>query len=209
MEKLNKQVIQSHNTLTILTLKENDVAVIANTMETKICYGPGQYVLLEPWTLVDQVLDLKTLERQEYAFKLDNSTRALAFHIPQGEFAIIQTNNQLQVFESGYYVIAEQGIKLLQFVDIVDVETTRRISIKNTKTTLPIILTLKIIDPIKTYMSKRKNISSIFDSILTKIVNNNSINDHDEIIKDILRDDDIRFLSSKYGIAIKYVIIGS
>ena len=209
LEKLNKQIIKSQdNTLTILTLKENDVAIIANMTETKICYGPCQYVLLEPWTLVDKVLDLKTLERNEYEFKHEGSTRALAFHIPQGEFAIVQTNNKLQIFEAGYYVIAEQGIKLVQFVDIVEIETTREIPVKSNNTKLPVILTLRNVDPIKVYMSKRENINNLFDEIITKIVNNNPT-DHEEIIKDILQDDDIKYLSWKYGIAIRYVIIGS
>lgn len=59
LHKLNTPILTSNkNLLTIVTLKENEMAIAVNPTTTKVCHGPGQYVLLEPWSIVGEVVKI-------------------------------------------------------------------------------------------------------------------------------------------------------
>jgi hypothetical protein len=230
-QSLNSRVLCSKdNILTILNLKENEVAIAVNETETQVCYGPSRYILLKPWGQAGDVVDLMQLNRSNYEFIYDRSIRALAFHVPKGEVALIQVNDDkesIRIFGSGHHVIAEGGARFVTFIDVRDTEMSRQINvrIKNGNTLgWPVTLSLQIVDPLAFHISKRATALDVIDETLVQAVAkfcaNLDLNQirgsgagsesiYDSLAQVIMTNENTIDLAAKHGVVLKNVVIGT
>jgi len=231
---LNDQIIQSKDKiLTIINLKENEVAIVINETITQVCCGPAKYVFIEPWCLAGSVVDLMSLNRSKCEFTHNGSIRALAFHVPKGEVALIEvkdSKNNIQVYGSGRHVISDGGARFIQYIDIRNTEATKCIEVRirdGIKITWPVTLSLEIVDPMVFYASKRNSPLDVIDDALIQLVSKFSANYamkdiwsfqtqqtektsiYEILSSFIFSSDTLHQLANKHGIEIKHVVIGT
>eukprot|EP01090_Pellita_catalonica_P018332 TRINITY_DN587_c0_g1_i1.p1 TRINITY_DN587_c0_g1~~TRINITY_DN587_c0_g1_i1.p1 ORF type:complete len:573 (-),score=141.25 TRINITY_DN587_c0_g1_i1:4-1722(-) len=225
---LNSRVI-SNRGLTVLNLKENEVAIAVDETKTKVCYGPSQYVLLEPWKQAGEVVDLMQLSGAHYAFKYDSSVRALAFHVPKGQVALIQINDEekaLFSFGHGHHVVAQGGARFVEFIDVRDSEISKSFQVRTRNgnvVTWPVTLSLQIINPIAFHVSKRQSPLDVIEEAVEKSVAEfcaslslNQIRKADvdgdsvfmSLAEAIMEDYNVQLLSKKHGVRVHNVVVG-
>jgi hypothetical protein len=175
--RMNDQILQSKDKiLTIINLKENEVAIVVNETITQVCCGPAKYIFIEPWCLAGPVVDLMSLNRSKCEFTHNGSIRALAFHVPKGEVALIEVKdakNNIQIYGSGHHVISDGGARFIKYLDIRNSEVIKSVDsriVGGIKITWPVVLTLEISDPMTFHDSKRNSPLDVIDDALIQLV---------------------------------------
>jgi hypothetical protein len=232
--RLNDPILRSKdNILTIINLKENEVAIVVNETITQVCFGPAKYVFIEPWSQAGAVVDLMSLNGSKYEFTHNGSIRAMAFHVPKGNIALVEIKNEkdnIRIFDAGHHVISDGGARFIGYIDIRNSEATKSIEARikgGIKITWPITLTLEICEPIAFYTSKRKSPLDVIDDALVQMVSKFSVNyelkdiwgfnqnlSKENSIYEILssyifNDEALHKLSNKHGVKINHIVIGT